>query len=71
MKKLLVISIVTGCFLFAATAMAGMKYECWTYVNGHPQKMINRTASSNSEATIMAQDWFKKNGYKFDYVKCK
>jgi len=27
-----------------------MKYECWAYVNGKPDKMINVTADSKSQA---------------------
>ncbi len=55
----------------AGSAQAGMKYECWTYVGGSPDKMISRVADNNSEAVKLATEWFSSNGYKFDYVKCK
>ncbi|PIE73080.1 MAG: hypothetical protein CSA20_05240 [Deltaproteobacteria bacterium] len=71
MKKLLVALVLAGCLLSATTSMARLKYECWTYINGHPGKMIKRVADSNSEATKMATDWFRDNEYKFDYIKCK
>ncbi len=71
MKKILVASILAVSFLSATTTMASLKYECWTYVNGDPDKMITRTAGSKSEAQSMARGWFRDNGYKFDSVKCK
>jgi hypothetical protein len=48
-----------------------MKYECWAYVNGKPDKMTYVSAPSNAEAQILAMEKFDKLGVKYDYVKCK
>jgi len=68
MKKLL---SAVALMMVASTSYATMSYECWTYVGGHPDKMINRSANSKAEAEQIATAWFQSNGYKFDYVTCK
>ena len=48
-----------------------MKYECWAYVNGKPDKMTYVSAPSNAEAQVLAMAKFDQMGVKYDYVKCK
>jgi hypothetical protein len=67
--KLLFASVLLSSFVGAA--QASMSYECWTYVNGHPDKYINRSADNNAEAVRKATEWFRSNGNRFDYIKCK
>ncbi len=48
-----------------------MKYECWAYKNGKPDKMVHVVASNKTEAEQLAWDKFKKLGIKPDSVNCK
>lgn len=48
-----------------------MKYECWAYKNGKPDKMVNVTANSKSEAEQLAVEKFQKLGISYDYINCK
>ena len=68
MNKLLLVALVTG--IFASSANASLKYECWMYKGGHPQWYINVYADSKSEATSKAYDKFRDLGRSGDYVKC-
>jgi hypothetical protein len=69
MKKMLMIATIAA--MMGASANAGMSYECWTYVNGHPDKMINVVANNQSEAESKAWDKFKELGITPTAVKCK
>lgn len=57
-------------FVLNGTSVAGMNYECWTYVNGHPDKMINIVAVSKSDAESQAPARFKDLGARWDYIQC-
>jgi len=48
-----------------------MKYECWAYKNGKPDKMVNVVADNKSEAEALAWEKFKALGIKPDSVNCK
>jgi len=48
-----------------------MKYECWTYINGKPDKMTYVSEPDNATAQILAREKFEKLGCKYDYIKCK
>ncbi len=48
-----------------------MKWECWAYVNGKPDKMTYVSAPSSEAARIMAEEKFRNIGVKFDWVKVK
>jgi hypothetical protein len=48
-----------------------MKYECWAYKNGKPDKMVYVSAPSNAEAEVLAWEKFRSLGINPDYVKCK
>lgn len=48
-----------------------MKYECWAYVNGKPEKMVFCTTNSKSDAEAEARQKFDSMGVRYDYVKCK
>jgi len=68
MKKCLVILVALS--LSASLAFASMKYECWAYRDGKPDKMVHVTADSKSEAQNKAEAKFRDLDIKFDYVKC-
>ena len=68
MKKLLLLGILMGAM---GSAHASMKYECWTYVNGKPDKMTYVVANKNNEAVELGKAKFRDMGSKFDYVQCK
>lgn len=77
MKKSFVVVLATvfsaGAALFFGneSSVASMNYECWTYVNGHPDKMTHISANSRSEAESLVQAKFRDLGAKWDYIKCK
>jgi hypothetical protein len=48
-----------------------MSYECWTYPNGHPDKMVHVTADNNAQAVALAIEKFESIGVKPIGVKCK
>jgi hypothetical protein len=69
MKKVLMVAAIAA--MMGASANAGMSYECWTYVNGHPDKMVNVVANNQSEAESKAWDKFKSLDITPTVVKCK
>lgn len=70
MKKMLML-VVAGCFYSASSGVsAGMSYECWTYVNGHPDKMTHVVADNRQQAEVLAVAKFRDLGAKSDYIKC-
>lgn len=62
-------------FTFSSQSTAAgpnaMQYECWTYVNSKPDKMVHVVADNSSEAVSLAEVKFKDLGAKWDYIKCK
>jgi len=68
MKKLFLLGIFMGAI---GSAHASMKYECWTYVGGKPDKMTAVVANSKSEAVELSTAKFRDMGVRFDYVQCK
>ena len=48
-----------------------MSYECWSYKNGKPDKMIHVTASNKEEAEALAWEKFRSLGIEPDYINCK
>jgi len=69
MIKLLLIAF--GFVGMIGSASAEMSYECWTYLNGHPDKMTHVSANNKQEAERIAPDKFRDLGAKFEYIKCK
>lgn len=71
MKK--TILLIAGIIMSASSSvsMATMSYECWAYVGGHPDKMVNVSANNASEAKAEAKRKFQNLGVRADYVKCK
>ena len=57
--------------LAAGAAFAAMKYECYSYRNGKPDKMVHVTADNNNQAVELACERFKKLNIVYDYVQCK
>ena len=57
--------------LAAGAAFAAMKYECYSYRNGKPDKMIHVLADNNEQAVVLACERFKKMDIIYDYVRCK
>ena len=55
--------------VLSSTSMASMKYECWTYVSGSPDKMTYIFADNQSEAESLAPTKFRGLGVKWDYIK--
>ncbi|GHT96278.1 hypothetical protein FACS1894116_13130 [Betaproteobacteria bacterium] len=51
-------------------ALASMSYECWTYPNGHPDKMVKVSADNNPEAVRLAIEKFRSIGVSPVGVKC-
>ncbi len=47
-----------------------MKYTCWAYKNGKPNKMVYVTANNRDEAVRMAWDKFRSLGIEPDSVNC-
>lgn len=68
MKKLLLLGMFLGAM---GSAQASMKYECWTYVGGKPDKMTAVVANSKSEAVELGTAKLRDMGVRFDYVQCK
>lgn len=68
MKKLFLLGVLFGAM---GAAQASMKYECWTYVGGKPDKMTYVVANNKGEAKELAKAKFKDMGTRFDYVQCK
>lgn len=58
-------------FFFNASSVAGMSYECWTYVNGSPDKMIKVVAENKADAEAQAPARFRDLGVRWDYIQCK
>ena len=52
------------------TSVASAKYECWTYMNGHPVKMTYIVADSKSDAQAQAPVKFSSLGARWDCIKC-
>jgi len=48
-----------------------MKYECWAYKNGKPDKMVYVSAENRDDAEVLAWEKFRNLGITPDYVKCK
>lgn len=48
-----------------------MSYECWAYINGKPEKMVNVTANNKEEAETKAWEKFNNLGINPDYINCK
>lgn len=70
-KTLVALTIFLAALIQAANpAAASLKYECWTYVNGSPDKMTYVTANSKSEAIEIATAKFRDLGAS-GYVDCK
>lgn len=53
------------------TAHAGMKYECWTYKGGSPDKMTYVVANNKNEAVQLAIAKFRDIGVTPNGVSCK
>lgn len=74
MKKTIfaVIAVMMGAVIFIVSppSTAGMEYECWTYVSGHPDKMTHIVADNKSEAESLVVAKFRDLGVKWDYIKC-
>ena len=70
LKRIVSIAAVLT-LLTAGAAFAAMKYECWAYKNGKPDKMVHVTADNNDQAVGLACEKFKKLDILYDYVKCK
>ena len=68
MNKLLFLALS---FVAINSAHAGMKYECWTYIGGKPDKMVYVVADNKNEAVELGIAKFLNLGSKFDYVQCK
>lgn len=64
------LAVAATMFALNGTSVAGMKYECWTYVNGHPDKYINIVADSKADAEAQAPARFRNVGASWDYIKC-
>lgn len=70
MKKLLIATSLI--FLFSiGTAFAVLKYQCYSYKNGKPDKMVHVTADNKEQAVQLACEKFKKLGIKYESVQCK
>lgn len=69
MKKLFLVAALTLGAL--SNAQAGMKYECWTYLGGKPDKMVKVVADNKNDAVTLATAKFRDLGRKFDYIQCK
>ena len=48
-----------------------MKYECWAYKNGKPDKMVYVVADNKGEAETLAWEKFRKLGIEPESVNCK
>jgi len=47
-----------------------MKYECWSYKDGKPFKLVYVTANSKSEAEQIAWQKFRDMGISPEKVNC-
>jgi len=70
MKKIILGVVLLAAFSLSSGAIASMKYECWTYIDGKPDKMTYVTADNKSEAQSLAEEKFENLGRKWDYIKC-
>lgn len=70
MKRTVLSVISVAMFVLSSASIASTKYECWTYVNGKPDKMTKIVASSKSSAQDQAPSKFRDLGARFDYIKC-
>ncbi|EXJ09061.1 MULTISPECIES: hypothetical protein [Nitrincola] len=72
-KHIKVIMVTAGFLLVSAgNAHANLKYECWTYVNGKPDKMTHVVAANKGQAETLAVAKFRDIGVpRFDSVSCK
>lgn len=57
--------------LACGSAQAGMKYECWTYKGGSPDKMTYVVADNNAQAVQLAIAKFRGMGVAPSNVTCK
>ena len=48
-----------------------MKYECWSYKNGKPDKMVYVSASNREEAIALAWQKFRSLGIEPEHVTVK
>jgi hypothetical protein len=71
MKKKIFFLTLIGVFSLTALAFAAMKYECWYYKNGKPDKMVHVVADNNKQAVQLACDKFKDLDIIYEYVQCK
>lgn len=71
MKKTILGVVGLALVTLSSASMASLKYECWTYRNGSPDKMIYITANNKSDAESQAPSRFRKVGAKWDYIQCK
>jgi len=46
-------------------------YECWSYKNGKPDKMVKVSANDKNEAIMLAWEKFRKIGVNPDSVNVK
>lgn len=69
LKRIIFLSCLM--LLAAGAAFAAMKYECYSYRNGKPHKMVHVVADNNAQAVELACEKFKKLDILYDYVKCK
>ena len=50
MKKAILMMSAIIMLGLSSASMAGLKYECWTYINSKPEKMVYVVADNASEA---------------------
>lgn len=65
------VTIMAAVLAFNRISVASMKYECWTYVNGHPDKMTYIVADRKADAEAQAPAKFRDLGTQWDYIQCK
>lgn len=65
------IAVTTTALAAPRICLAETTYECWSYKDGKPQKMIYQKADSKEHAESQAEKKFKgKLLHSWDYVKC-
>lgn len=71
MKKSIMGVIGFVILMASSTTMASSTYECWGFVDGMPNELVQVSADSSEEATKLAKEKMTKLDIKFDSVMCK
>lgn len=64
--------VATVVLLGTSSASASMRYECWTFVAGKPDRMTQVVADNKAQAEKLATQKFRQLGVpRFEGVRCR